>query len=114
MGSKSKPTIKACKASENWTSVSFTPDLAKFGMSELEEDAVALMRKRVYDLAGVLGKGVKVTTLLEDGLVSMQANNCNRGTEKLGPECLALHAGLLKWRALAHQELHRVCGAVLA
>lgn len=29
-------------------------------MSELEEDVVSLMRKRVYDCAGVLGKGVKV------------------------------------------------------
>jgi len=27
---------------------------------ELEEDVVALMRKRVYDLSGVLGKSVKV------------------------------------------------------
>lgn len=60
MTSKEKPQIKACKASENWTCVSFCPDLAKFGMEELEDDTVALMRKRVYDLAGVLGKGVKV------------------------------------------------------
>lgn len=60
MGKKSPPTIKSCKASENWTCVTFKPDLAKFGMSELEDDTVALMRKRVYDLAGVLGKGVKV------------------------------------------------------
>ncbi len=29
-------------------------------MEELEEDVVALMRKRVYDLSGVLGKSVKV------------------------------------------------------
>lgn len=44
------------------TCITFTPDLAKFGMEEggLEEDTVALMRKRVYDLAGVLGKTVKV------------------------------------------------------
>ena len=27
---------------------------------ELEDDVVALMRKRVYDVAGVLGKSVKV------------------------------------------------------
>ena len=60
MSTKSEPTIKACKASENWTCVKFRPDLGKFGMAELEADTVALMRKRVYDLAGVLGKGVKV------------------------------------------------------
>ncbi len=64
MSTKSDPVIKACKASENWTCVKFRPDLGKFGMEELEDDTVALMRKRVYDLAGVLGKGVKVGTLL--------------------------------------------------
>jgi DNA topoisomerase-2 len=60
MGVKQEPVIKACKPSDNWTCVTFKPDLAKFGMSILEEQTVSLMRKRVYDLAGVLGKGVKV------------------------------------------------------
>lgn len=32
-------------------------------MEVLEEDVVALMRKRVYDLSGVLGKTVKVQAL---------------------------------------------------
>lgn len=41
------------------TQITFKPDLARFGMAELEEDTVALMRKRVYDMAGVLNK-VKV------------------------------------------------------
>lgn len=36
------------------------PDLAKFGMDSLENDAVMLMRKRVFDMAGLLGKSVKV------------------------------------------------------
>ena len=54
------PQVTACKASDNWTSITFQPDLAKFGMTVLEADTVALMRKRVYDLAGVLGKTVKV------------------------------------------------------
>ncbi|CAN1342380.1 DNA topoisomerase 2 [Linum perenne] len=61
MGTKSEPAIIKCKASENWTKVSFKPDLEKFNMSHLEEDVVALMRKRVVDMAGCLGKGgVKV------------------------------------------------------
>lgn len=60
MGTKTAPKITACKASDNWTCISFQPDLAKFDMTELEEDTVALMRKRVYDVAGVLGKGCKV------------------------------------------------------
>jgi len=63
MANKSQPSIKSCKPSENWTSVTFKPDLSKFGMSELEDDTISLMRKRVYDLAGVLGKTVKVILL---------------------------------------------------
>lgn len=103
--------VTDCKPTDNYTSITFHPDLAKFGMvvsgmactraahtaamhvlpcpvmagagasstqsqgsaasasqrrslpmlplQELEEDAVALMRKRVYDMAGVLGKTCK-------------------------------------------------------
>lgn len=60
MNAKDEPKLSACKASDNYTRVTFSPDLAKFGMSHLEADTVSLMRKRVYDLAGVLGKTVKV------------------------------------------------------
>ncbi|WJX72463.1 DNA topoisomerase 2 [Trifolium repens] len=60
MGKKSEPVITKCKASENWTKVTFKPDLEKFKMTYLEEDVVALMKKRVLDMAGCLGKTVKV------------------------------------------------------
>ncbi|QCD95617.1 DNA topoisomerase II [Vigna unguiculata] len=60
MGKKSEPVITKCKAGENWTKVTFKPDLAKFKMDHLEEDVVALMKKRVLDMAGCLGKTVKV------------------------------------------------------
>ncbi|ONK71489.1 uncharacterized protein A4U43_C04F9180 [Asparagus officinalis] len=60
MGKKSEPTITKCKDGENWTKVSFKPDLAKFNMTHLEDDVVALMKKRVVDIAGTLGKSVKV------------------------------------------------------
>ncbi|KAJ4969606.1 hypothetical protein NE237_002705 [Protea cynaroides] len=60
MGKKSEPAITKCKENENWTKVSFKPDLAKFNMTHLEEDVVALMKKRVIDIAGCLGKTVKV------------------------------------------------------
>ncbi|KAF3788559.1 DNA topoisomerase 2 [Nymphaea thermarum] len=60
MGNKSNPCITKCKERENWTKVTFKPDLAKFNMTHLEEDVVALMKKRVIDLAGCLGKSVKV------------------------------------------------------
>ncbi|XP_004499912.1 DNA topoisomerase 2 [Cicer arietinum] len=60
MGNKSEPVITKCKSSENWTKVTFKPDLEKFKMTYLEEDVVALMKKRVLDMAGCLGKTVKV------------------------------------------------------
>lgn len=60
MGSKCEPVITKCKEGENWTRITFKPDLPKFNMSELEDDVVALMKKRVIDLAGTLGKTVKV------------------------------------------------------
>jgi len=60
MGKRSEPVITKCKEGENWTKVTFKPDLAKFSMTHLEEDVVALMKKRVVDMAGCLGKTVKV------------------------------------------------------
>lgn len=60
MGKRSEPVITKCKEGDNWTKVSFKPDLAKFNMTHLEDDTVALMKKRVVDLAGCLGKTVKV------------------------------------------------------
>ncbi|KAK7845167.1 dna topoisomerase 2 [Quercus suber] len=60
MGTKSEPVISKCKESENWTKVSFQPDLAKFNMTHLKDDMVALLEKWVFDLAGCLRKSVKV------------------------------------------------------
>ncbi|CAN6253652.1 unnamed protein product [Urochloa humidicola] len=60
MGKKSEPQISKCRQGENWTKVTFKPDLAKFNMTHLEDDVVALMRKRVVDMAGTLGKTVTV------------------------------------------------------
>ena len=40
--------------------ITFKPELSRFGMETLEADTIALMRKRTYDMAGVLGKHVKV------------------------------------------------------
>lgn len=61
MSKKTEPKITNCKPSDNWTSITFKPDLAKFGMETLESDVVMLMRKRVFDMAGVLGKTVKAS-----------------------------------------------------
>ena len=47
-------------AGADFVRVTFRPDLARFGMAALDADMVALMSRRVYDMAGVLGKGVGV------------------------------------------------------
>lgn len=44
---------------EEYTCITFRPDLAKFKMSILDKDTVALMTRRAYDVAGAT-KGVRV------------------------------------------------------
>uniref|UniRef100_UPI003AAD5223 DNA topoisomerase 2-alpha n=1 Tax=Centroberyx gerrardi TaxID=166262 RepID=UPI003AAD5223 len=44
---------------EEFTCITFKPDLAKFKMSILDKDTVALMTRRAYDIAGAT-KGVRV------------------------------------------------------
>uniref|UniRef100_A0A0D3ELG1 DNA topoisomerase 2 n=1 Tax=Oryza barthii TaxID=65489 RepID=A0A0D3ELG1_9ORYZ len=60
MGKKSVPHITDCNQGENWTMITFKPDLARFNMTYLEEDHVTLMWKRVVDMAGILGDSVQV------------------------------------------------------
>uniref|UniRef100_A0A4W4H3W9 DNA topoisomerase 2 n=1 Tax=Electrophorus electricus TaxID=8005 RepID=A0A4W4H3W9_ELEEL len=45
---------------DDYTCITFWPDLAKFKMQSLDRDTVALMTRRAYDIAGST-KGVKVT-----------------------------------------------------
>ncbi|KAK4703211.1 DNA topoisomerase II, partial [Phenoliferia sp. Uapishka_3] len=58
MGTKGKPKITD-REGEDWTKITFTPDLARFNMTEFDADTVSLIQKRVYDMAGIT-KGVKV------------------------------------------------------
>jgi DNA topoisomerase II len=44
---------------EDYTKVTFTPDFSKFGMSGIDDDFEALVKRRVYDMAGTCN-GVKV------------------------------------------------------
>ncbi|XP_059654326.1 DNA topoisomerase 2-like [Cornus florida] len=60
MEMKLSPVISDCTDDENWTRVSFKPDLKKFDMIHLEDDIVAMMRKRVIELAAYLGETVNV------------------------------------------------------
>eukprot|EP00928_Gymnodinium_smaydae_P070564 TRINITY_DN54374_c0_g1_i1.p1 TRINITY_DN54374_c0_g1~~TRINITY_DN54374_c0_g1_i1.p1 ORF type:complete len:1314 (-),score=374.03 TRINITY_DN54374_c0_g1_i1:105-3977(-) len=59
MSKKGKPDIKKASG-EAFTCVEFWPDLSRFGMKELEADTVALMMRRVYDIAGTSGERCKV------------------------------------------------------
>lgn len=56
---KDKDPFVSKATGEDFTRVTFKPDLAKFKMDHLDEDIVALMSRRAYDVAGST-KGVKV------------------------------------------------------
>ena len=44
---------------EGYTKITFRPDLARFGMTSIDDDTVSLLKKRVFDLAGTT-KDVRV------------------------------------------------------
>jgi DNA topoisomerase-2 len=54
-----KPVITKCK-SKPYTKITFKPDYARLGISGLSPDLVSLFKKRVYDVAAVTDKSVKV------------------------------------------------------
>ncbi|KAM8945841.1 DNA topoisomerase 2-alpha [Pelodytes ibericus] len=58
MSNTSEPRIKSFDG-EDYTCITFQPDLRKFNMDILDKDIVALMSRRAYDVAGS-SKGVKV------------------------------------------------------
>ena len=45
---------------DDYTCITFEPDLSRFGMTELDDDIVALFEKRVFDMAGITPKSVSV------------------------------------------------------
>ena len=53
MQDKEAPEITANPRSEDYTCVTFQPDLSKFKMTHMDEDIVSLLTKRAYDLAGI-------------------------------------------------------------
>lgn len=58
MGKASEPRIKEYFG-EDFTKITFSPDLTKFKMESLDDDIVSLMSRRAYDVAAS-SKGVKV------------------------------------------------------
>ena len=49
MSNRTKPVIK--KSTKNHTEISYTPDLEKFGLTEIDESHFKMLEKRVYDIA---------------------------------------------------------------
>lgn len=60
MSQEDKPRVTKATRSKQYTEISFKPDLARFGMTELDEDTVAVFKRRVLDVAGVTDDSVKV------------------------------------------------------
>jgi DNA topoisomerase-2 len=54
-----KPVITKCK-SKPYTKITFKPDYKRLGIDGLSVDLIALLKKRVYDVAAVTDKSVKV------------------------------------------------------
>jgi DNA topoisomerase II len=61
MSNKTKPKVTAVKNPKSgYTQIIFKPDLKRFGLSELTDDIVNLMIKRVYDIAATTERNIKV------------------------------------------------------
>ncbi|GAM89821.1 hypothetical protein ANO11243_078600 [Dothideomycetidae sp. 11243] len=58
MGKMDKASITDAKG-DDYTKVTFYPDFARFGMEQMDDDFEALVKRRVYDMAGTC-TGVKV------------------------------------------------------
>jgi len=54
-----KPTITKCK-SKPYTKITFKPDYQRLGILGLSADVISLLKKRVYDVAAVTDKSLKV------------------------------------------------------
>lgn len=56
MSTAGEPSIVTCNAAEkkqgDYTKITFSPDLERFKMDTLDDDTVALLSKRAYDIAG--------------------------------------------------------------
>jgi DNA topoisomerase-2 len=54
------PKITKCTSKKPYTRISFRPDYARLGISGLSPDMTALFKKRVYDIAAVTDRSIRV------------------------------------------------------
>ncbi|KAF9535792.1 DNA topoisomerase [Crepidotus variabilis] len=59
MSTCGKAKITKNAKGEEYTRITFKPDLKRFGMDKIDEDTASLLRKRVFDMAGTV-KDIKV------------------------------------------------------
>jgi DNA topoisomerase-2 len=59
LNDREEPIIKTSK-NKPYTKINFIPDLERFEMTELDDDIIALMKKRTYDLSACTNKTVNV------------------------------------------------------
>merc|ERR1719228_2543217 len=59
MSKAGDPKVKDFTSGEEYTKITFQPDLAKFNMEKLDDDTISLLSRRAYDIAAST-KGVKV------------------------------------------------------
>ncbi|ORX81622.1 type II DNA topoisomerase [Basidiobolus meristosporus CBS 931.73] len=63
---KEKPIITANTRKEEYTKITFKPDLEKFSMDHIDSDLEALLKKRVYDIAGCIKGSKTMKVFLND------------------------------------------------
>jgi len=54
-----KPSITKCKT-KPYTKITFKPDYKRLGIEGLTPDIISLLRKRIYDIAAITDKNIKV------------------------------------------------------
>ena len=60
MSDKTEPSISSTDKTEDFTRITFKPDLPRFGMDVLDADIVALLTRRVYDIAGLSAVRIQI------------------------------------------------------
>ena len=55
-----KPKISKCSKGKPYTKITFKPDYQRLGLEGLSPDLLSLLKKRVYDVAAVTDKNLKV------------------------------------------------------
>ncbi|KAG8741551.1 DNA topoisomerase 2 [Ceratobasidium sp. 414] len=92
MSKPGKAKITKNPRGEEYTKVSFKPDFKRFGMDGIDEDTAAVLRRRVYDMAGTVknikvllnGERIKIKTFKQ--YVELYVNSARGDGEDAGPK----------------------------